>query len=65
MQSVSIVGIGQVPIQKQYPDTLRDLGARVVKMAMADAGVDRVDALFALLRTLAYPNSPAAGSYHL
>ncbi len=47
MRSVSIVGIGQVPVQKHYPETLRELGAGVVRRAMADAGVDRVDALFA------------------
>ena len=47
MSSVSIVGVGQVPVQKHYPETLRKLGARVVRMAMADAGVDQVDALFA------------------
>ncbi|KAA3665401.1 MAG: thiolase domain-containing protein [Chloroflexi bacterium] len=47
MRPVSIVGIGQVPVQKHYPETLRELGARVVQLAMADAGVDAVDALFA------------------
>ncbi len=47
MRPVSIVGVGQVPVQKQYSETLRKLGAHVVKLAMADAGVDQVDALFA------------------
>jgi len=47
MRPVSIVGIGQVPVQKQYAATLRELGARVVQLSMSDAGVDRVDALFA------------------
>ncbi len=47
MRSVSIIGIGQLPVKKQYPETLRQLGAQVVQMAMADAGIDRVDALFA------------------
>ena len=47
MRQVSIVGIGQVPVQKAYTQSLRWLGATVVKQAMADAGVDQVDALFA------------------
>ena len=47
MRPVSIVGIGQLPVQKHYPELLRQLGARAVRLAMADAGVDRVDALFA------------------
>jgi len=47
MRQVSIVGIGQVPVQKAYTQSLRWLGATVVRQAMADAGVDQVDALFA------------------
>ena len=47
MRQVSIVGIAQVPVQKTYTQSLRWLGATVVRQAMADAGVDRVDALFA------------------
>lgn len=47
MRPVSIVGIGQVPVQKHYDKSLRQLGATVVRQAMADAGIDKVDALFA------------------
>jgi acetyl-CoA C-acetyltransferase len=47
MRRVSIVGIGQVPVQKSYKESLRWLGATAVHQAMADAGVDQVDALFA------------------
>lgn len=47
MRSVSIVGIGQVPIQKSSETSLRQLGASVVQIAMEDAGVEEVDALFA------------------
>lgn len=43
---VSIVGIGQVPVTAASPLSLRQLGAEAVKLAMADAGVDHVDALF-------------------
>ena len=47
MRQVSIVGIAQAPVQKAYAQSLRWLGATVVRRAMADAGVDQVDALFA------------------
>jgi acetyl-CoA C-acetyltransferase len=43
---VSIVGIGQVPVTAASPLSLRQLGAEAVHRAMADAGVDQVDALF-------------------
>lgn len=43
---VSIVGIGQVPVTAASPLSLRQLGAEAVKLAMTDAGVDHVDALF-------------------
>ncbi|MCA9916924.1 MAG: thiolase domain-containing protein [Anaerolineales bacterium] len=47
MRQVSIVGIGQIPVRKVYFESLRWLGATAVRKAMADAGVDKVDALFA------------------
>ena len=47
LREVSIVGIGQIPVQKQSPLSLRQMGAQVVKEAMQSAGVTRVDALFA------------------
>ncbi len=47
MRSVSVVGIGQLPVEKASALSLRQLGAEVVRRAMEDAGVDRVDALFA------------------
>jgi len=47
MRPVSIVGIGQIPVQKQTKQTLRQMGAEVVHLAMANAEVERVDALFA------------------
>jgi len=47
MRAVSIVGIGQIPVLKASPRTLRQLGSEVVKMAMEDANVESVDALFA------------------
>jgi len=47
LRGVSIVGIGQIPVEKKSEKSLKEMGAEVVKLAMADAGVDRVDALFA------------------
>ena len=47
MRPVSIVGIGQIPVQKQSQQSLRQMAAEVVRLAMQDAEVDRVDALFA------------------
>lgn len=47
MNSVSIVGIGQVPVEEKSSSKLRQLGARAVRLAMEDAGIEQVDALFA------------------
>ncbi len=47
MRPVSIVGIGQIPVQKQAQQSLRQMAARVVHLAMKDAEVEHVDALFA------------------
>jgi acetyl-CoA C-acetyltransferase len=44
---VSIVGIGQVPVEEKSSSKLRQLGARAVRLAMEDAGIEQVDALFA------------------
>ena len=47
MRKVSIAGIGQVPVKKQYDERMRHIAARAVKDAMEEAGVAKVDALFA------------------
>ncbi len=47
IRPVSIVGIGQVEVVKASPKRLRELGAMATRLAMADAGVEQVDALFA------------------
>ena len=47
MHPVSIIGIGQIPVKKAYAQSLRQLGAEAVRLAMQNAGVDHVDALFA------------------
>lgn len=46
LRNVSIVGIGQIPVLKQNPTTLRQMGAEAARLAMEDAGVETVDALF-------------------
>lgn len=47
MRDVSVVGIGQIPVQKENSHLLRSMGAAAVQLAMNDAGVDKVDALYA------------------
>jgi acetyl-CoA C-acetyltransferase len=47
LRQVSIVGIGQIPIEKESSLSLRQMGARAVRLAMENAGVEQVDALFA------------------
>ena len=47
MRQVSIIGIGQIPIEKESSLSLRQMGARAVRLAMEDAGVEQIDALFA------------------
>lgn len=47
MRSVSVVGIGQLPVEKATDLNLRQLGGEAVRRALEDAGVDRVDALYA------------------
>lgn len=46
MRPVSVVGIGQTPVLKEHSESLRQLGARAVRMALEDANVDDVDALY-------------------
>lgn len=47
MRSVSIIGVGQTKVGEHWDRSLRDLGVEAVRAALADAGVDRVGALFA------------------
>lgn len=47
MRSVSVVGVGQLPVRKQATASLRELGVRAAQLALEDAGVDRVAVLFA------------------
>lgn len=47
IRPVSIVGSGQIDVVKASSNSLRAMGAAAVGLAMEDAGVDTVDALFA------------------
>ena len=46
MRSVSIIGIGQTPVGELWDLSARQLAYQAISSAMADAGVDRADALF-------------------
>ncbi len=46
MRDVSIIGIGQIEVGEHWDVSLRDLGARALLAALADAGIDRPDALY-------------------
>ncbi|MGQ0602883.1 MAG: beta-ketoacyl synthase N-terminal-like domain-containing protein, partial [Anaerolineales bacterium] len=43
---VSLVGLGQIPVQKRNPQSLREMGVAAMRQAMGDAGVETVDAVF-------------------
>jgi acetyl-CoA C-acetyltransferase len=47
LRDVSVIGIGQVPVDKTSEQSLRQMGAAVIRQAMEDAGVERADALYA------------------
>lgn len=46
MREVSIIGTAQLPIRKKHETSLRELGAQVTRAALADARLERVDALY-------------------
>lgn len=46
MRDVSAVGIGQIPVRKQYPDGLIELGARAAKQALNSSSLPKVEALY-------------------
>ncbi|HMX58498.1 MAG TPA: hypothetical protein PKE49_18365, partial [Leptospiraceae bacterium] len=47
MRPVSVVGIGWIPIEKENALSLKDMGVRAARMALEDAGVEMIDALYA------------------
>ncbi len=46
MREVSIIGIGQTPVQEHWSKSLRHLAADAVLAAMRDASLDRADMMF-------------------
>jgi len=46
MRSVSIIGIGQTPVGELWDRSARQLAYQAISSALADAGVERADALF-------------------
>jgi len=46
MRSVSIVGIGQMPVEKSHLFTIRQLGKEAARRALIDARIDEVDSLY-------------------
>ena len=46
MRDVSIIGVGQTPVNEHYDLSLRELALRAMRAAMQDAGVERVEALY-------------------
>jgi acetyl-CoA C-acetyltransferase len=45
-QGVYIAGVGQLKVEKNSELSIRQMGASVIKAAMKDAGLERVDAIF-------------------
>lgn len=46
LRKVSIVGTGQIPVVKQNPGSLKEMGKQAAEMAMEEAGIEEVDGLF-------------------
>lgn len=46
MRQVAILGIGQIKVDEHWDLSLRELGGNAAFVAMQDAGLDQVDALF-------------------
>ena len=46
MRKVAILGIGQTKVDEHWDKSLREIGGEAAFLAMQDAGVDKVDALF-------------------
>lgn len=46
MRQVAILGIGQTAVREHWGISIRELGVRAGRLAMQDAGVERVDAVY-------------------
>ncbi|HTA83135.1 MAG TPA: beta-ketoacyl synthase N-terminal-like domain-containing protein [Bacteroidia bacterium] len=43
---IYITGIGQLKVEKESPLSIRQMGAKAIKLAMEDAGIERADAIY-------------------
>jgi len=43
---IYITGIGQLKVEKDSPLSIREMGAKAIKMAMQDAGIEKADAIY-------------------
>ena len=46
MREVSILGVGQTPVREHWDLSLRQLAVEAGRAALADAGVERVEAIY-------------------
>lgn len=46
MRPVAVLGIGQTPVDEHWDKSLRELGGEAIFAAMADAGLEKADALY-------------------
>ena len=46
MREVAILGVGQIPVREHWELSLRDLAITAGRAAMADAGVNEIDAMY-------------------
>jgi acetyl-CoA C-acetyltransferase len=47
MREIAILGIGQTPVAEHWDKSLRDIAGEAALAALQDAGIDRVDAVYA------------------
>ena len=46
MREVAVLGVGQIPVREHWELSLRDLAITAGRAAMADAGVNEIDAMY-------------------
>ena len=46
MRDVSVIGVGQTAVGEHWDQSIKQLAARAIRAALADAQMDRVDAVY-------------------
>ena len=46
MREVAIIGVGQIPVGEHWDSSLRMLAAEGIQLALEDAGIEQIDALY-------------------